>query len=489
MDVTALELLEGMFITMAKQTQPSYTDLIYEALRAAKEPLSFDQLLAAVESRRRITSKNPKQTIRNAPSQSAQIVSLDSTMYGYLPYLLSDTYFRLTFASEHPESQPLVYPAELGNALCPGLRDARKRQNDRPVNLLLPGGNTVALSWELMEPYAIGSPLPDALRSLLSDHNASPGDALLIHLVDAVTGEAEAIFLAHGQRDEAMIARRNQALTATIESLFRSRRMPTLFIPEITKRLFAQGFYRDPMAPDSVEAVLKSNDRFIESWYSWSFTDMMSPDGVRALKEHNDMLEVMMENTRAASLGEFTPTLLPEPSPMAMRGNAERALADVTALLEEQNFETIEEANAFLQALVDSGQPPPHHSETPLDHAQDLIYQAWEAATPHKAIRLAKKALKESPDCADAYVLLGDLTARTPEKAAELYAQGMAAGERALGPEAKAELNERVPILRVPGDRPAAHDRRDGIPAKADDSRHHFAHALAERLQLGRLQG
>ena len=43
-----------------------------------------------------------------------------------------------------------------------------------------------------------------------------------------------------------------------------------------------------------------------------------------------------------------------------------------------------------------------------LDQAQDLIYDAWELADPIKRSRLARKALKISPDCADAYVLLAE---------------------------------------------------------------------------------
>ena len=70
---------------------------------------------------------------------------------------------------------------------------------------------------------------------------------------------------------------------------------------------------------------------------------------------------------------------------------------------------------------------------TPLDAAQQLIYDAWEAPTVRKAVELARKALTSSPDCADAYVLLAQDAARDPGEALELYAKGVAAGERALG--------------------------------------------------------
>ena len=70
-----------------------------------------------------------------------------------------------------------------------------------------------------------------------------------------------------------------------------------------------------------------------------------------------------------------------------------------------------------------------------LDQAQELIYDAWETPDPIECIELAEEALKISPDCADAWVLLAEETAESPEQALEFYQKGVEAGERALGPE------------------------------------------------------
>lgn len=70
---------------------------------------------------------------------------------------------------------------------------------------------------------------------------------------------------------------------------------------------------------------------------------------------------------------------------------------------------------------------------TPLDAAQELMYRAWEA-TGRQRVELARRALAISPDCADAYALLAEETARSLTEARDLYAQGVAAGERVLGP-------------------------------------------------------
>lgn len=76
-----------------------------------------------------------------------------------------------------------------------------------------------------------------------------------------------------------------------------------------------------------------------------------------------------------------------------------------------------------------------HGELSAVDRAQDIILDAWEAPTSKKRIALAKKALSVSPDCADAYVLLAEETAKSLEEGITLLRQGVEAGKRALGPE------------------------------------------------------
>lgn len=74
---------------------------------------------------------------------------------------------------------------------------------------------------------------------------------------------------------------------------------------------------------------------------------------------------------------------------------------------------------------------------TMLEQAQELVYRALEARG-RRQVQLARKALELSPDCADAYVLLAEQSMDL-EAVRGLYEQGVAAGERALGPKAFAE--------------------------------------------------
>jgi len=71
-----------------------------------------------------------------------------------------------------------------------------------------------------------------------------------------------------------------------------------------------------------------------------------------------------------------------------------------------------------------------------VDEAQEIMYDAWEAPTRQRAVALAKKALTISADCADAYNLLAEETAKSLEEVIDLYRKGVEAGERALGKKA-----------------------------------------------------
>lgn len=115
--------------------------------------------------------------------------------------------------------------------------------------------------------------------------------------------------------------------------------------------------------------------------------------------------------------------------------STERVMADVHHLLSERDFQSLDEANAFIQRTLMSGhgQVPRRQARTALDRAQDLMYDAWEEPSRVRRVALARKSLDISGDCADAYVLLAQ-EAPTAAEAEALYAAGCAAGERALGP-------------------------------------------------------
>jgi tetratricopeptide (TPR) repeat protein len=122
------------------------------------------------------------------------------------------------------------------------------------------------------------------------------------------------------------------------------------------------------------------------------------------------------------------------------RRRGERVHADISRFLAEHEFGSLEDVNAALRdkfsgKLDDAPRAP---GTTPLECAQDIVYDAFDAIGRRRVI-LARQALAVSPDCADAHVILAE-SAAGPSRALPLYEAAMAAGERAIGAKRFADL-------------------------------------------------
>lgn len=119
--------------------------------------------------------------------------------------------------------------------------------------------------------------------------------------------------------------------------------------------------------------------------------------------------------------------------PESFRRASERMQAEMSRFFASHEFESLDEASAAIAEHFQGRKLDDMKStaSTPLERAQDLIYQAndW---TGRRRVQLARQALAICEDCADAYVLLAEAAA-TPDRAIELYERGVEAGRRALG--------------------------------------------------------
>jgi len=98
-----------------------------------------------------------------------------------------------------------------------------------------------------------------------------------------------------------------------------------------------------------------------------------------------------------------------------------------------KNFDNLPPFISLESFLGDLGADSDEGERSPLDAAQDLIYDAFETQSKARRIALAKKALTISTDCADAYNLLAAEEASTLAERLRLYTQAVEAGERAIG--------------------------------------------------------
>jgi len=109
----------------------------------------------------------------------------------------------------------------------------------------------------------------------------------------------------------------------------------------------------------------------------------------------------------------------------------EKVQLDIQRILDGHDFSSTEEMQDFINANVIGKPVPKQHPVTPMEHAQDLCYEAYEAIG-RKRIQLARKALDSFSDCVDAYVILAESDGDI-EEAYALYAKGEEAGRRVLG--------------------------------------------------------
>lgn len=414
---------------MANRYEPSYADLVYQVLKSAGHPLTYQEIFDQVDRRRPVTTKNPKGTIRNVLSQGRQLVNTGDGRYGYLPQLVRGSLLRVPLTEKKPANHPLVFPDEVRHALWPSFLEIQKRIDRRPAHVQLPNGEVALLSLDFLGPSIWGSGVAEGLRRYLVDCRAAAGDSLLIRVVEGEDGCAEAWFESRYKRDDAAIGARNRELADAIEQLMRRRPEDGPFMWEIVVPLLGRGAYHSNVAPDPLEAILRADPRFEDTGLDrWMLAETVTPAMRAELRARKRVLDALI-----GSVGDAPSAIESAPPPRDRRVAMERTMADIGALLSEQEFESIDEANAFLQTVMAGGGVPRRMAETPMQRAQDLIYEARESTSSRERIRLARKALDLSTDCADAYVLLAEETARGPKEAADLYARGVAAGERALG--------------------------------------------------------
>jgi tetratricopeptide (TPR) repeat protein len=114
---------------------------------------------------------------------------------------------------------------------------------------------------------------------------------------------------------------------------------------------------------------------------------------------------------------------------------SERGLLDLHAELEGKDFSSIEEANAYLEKLLDEKRRDPLAARplSPKRQAQELAFQALEAPSRAERRRLAVQALELDPDCVDALSALALVTSVSQEEGIEKLEQAVATGERSLG--------------------------------------------------------
>ncbi|MFD2045513.1 SEC-C metal-binding domain-containing protein [Ornithinibacillus salinisoli] len=116
--------------------------------------------------------------------------------------------------------------------------------------------------------------------------------------------------------------------------------------------------------------------------------------------------------------------------------NSEQTMRELQNLLNEQNFDSIEEANDFMKNMMQNGSlhldnTTYSKSKSNTDIAQDMLYEAQETYGA-KRRKLIEEALKINPNSPDAYLLLAE-DANSAKEQGRLLEKAVKAGEKDLG--------------------------------------------------------
>lgn len=166
----------------------------------------------------------------------------------------------------------------------------------------------------------------------------------------------------------------------------------------------------------------------------------------RNKRDHKERLEARRQRQEHEHLLVVDPAGLPaEPSEGERAGQPPRASADIRTYepalhamrryLARHGVDPTDTDRAGDEDLIADGtwlDEPLPETATPLERAQELIFDAWGTDDPDEQLALADEALELSADCADAWVIFGE-QAGSPKEARTYYQKGVAAGKRALG--------------------------------------------------------
>lgn len=132
---------------------PAYAELVVQAVRESRQPLTFDEIVTAVAKQRPITTNSPKSTIRSALASTRLIAHNNAGKYGWYPRLLRGAHVRIPFSPSGLKLDPprIALSHEARDLLWPGFFDRKYGfSQDEIVHVTLPDGTRCTLSLDMI---------------------------------------------------------------------------------------------------------------------------------------------------------------------------------------------------------------------------------------------------------------------------------------------------------------------------------------------------
>lgn len=243
--------------------QPSYTQLVAQALSTASAPLTLDEIWARVAQVRPVQTRNPRSTLRNALNSLALAATLGGrpARYTWWPNHLTGSVFRQPLSAAYVSSGGLVLGIESWLALWPDFFVGALRTAGA-VMLELADGPVLETHIEPLEESGWGlKPMP-ALAAWYQRVGATSEDDLIVRVIDVAARRYAVSLARQTERDPAAIAARNRALADVAERLVRQGAddMPDFYL---IPRLIASDVYQHALPPEPWDEVLRADLRFV----------------------------------------------------------------------------------------------------------------------------------------------------------------------------------------------------------------------------------
>ncbi|MBI3959605.1 MAG: hypothetical protein HY328_12420 [Chloroflexi bacterium] len=273
---------------------PSYFDCVADILDQSTAPLSVDEMVDRVKAQRP-TGKGVRSAVYQAIGKLYQAVPVAPGTFGWLSSLLKGQTLR------HPLNN---FEVQRGNLLMDELEHAvffpeffQDHQPDgRIVRLHLMGGPTIEVHAAVdQETWALR--LGRDFVDWLDQAGGAAYDDLLIHVLDAVSGEYSMRLQPREGRQEEEIQERNLQLARSAEAIVSGDRKSRSATPvwELAAALIGRGLYADATPPDDMHFVLHE------------YSNLRLQDDLGYTQASRDVLRRERRSTRTRYGGEQAP--------------------------------------------------------------------------------------------------------------------------------------------------------------------------------------
>ncbi len=238
-----------------KQRQASYAALTQQVVNEAAEPIPFVEIMRRVNHLRRIETRSPEGTIRNAIGQCYLIANTGDGRYWWYPRLLKGSRVRSPLAASDLKQRRIIFDDEVRELLWPSFFAHQSLSDREPVDLKLPDGAHTPLPLDFFGNGVWGTTGSQDFWKWLRACKAADGDALIIEALNAETRRYRVSLDTEAKRDVAVLRRRTEEVEqAAREHLWR-RRAQGSAVWEMAKYLLVAGYYRHPIPPDPITPI------------------------------------------------------------------------------------------------------------------------------------------------------------------------------------------------------------------------------------------